>query len=255
LIEFLDPRERYSAARFAEEARRAIRDIHARGKRAIVVGGTGFYIRALTGDVALSDAFDPALRDRLAHELRLHEPEFLHGWLATRAPERAAQIVPTDRYRIVRALEIALATARSAPTPGAANAPAESNPHPGANDGAAQGTGLTFRKVVLDVDPAVLEERIAARVDAMLAGGFLAEAERIGPDAVAADAVGYPQALAFLAGYSTAEELRDQLIRATRRYAKRQRTWFRHEPETTVVSALGGLETLTRLARELPGWD
>jgi tRNA dimethylallyltransferase len=236
LVEFLDPHERYSAARYANDARRVIREIHARGKRALVTGGTGFYVRALTGDVELSDVFDPALRDRLARETRLHPSEFLHGWLELRAPARAAQIAPGDRYRVVRALEIALGG-------GAGN-----------DLRAAPDAGLTFRKVALDVDQAILDGRIEARVDAMLAGGFVEEAERIGAAAVAADAVGYPEALAYLAGYSSTEELRAHLIRSTRRYAKRQRTWFRGEPGMRAVAHHDALETLSRLARELRGW-
>ena len=94
LVEFLEPDERYSAARYVADARRAIADIHARGKRAIVAGGTGFYLRALSGDVELADVYDPALRERLARESRLHPPEFLHGWLSVRAPQRAAHVLP-----------------------------------------------------------------------------------------------------------------------------------------------------------------
>ncbi|MGP6157842.1 MAG: tRNA (adenosine(37)-N6)-dimethylallyltransferase MiaA, partial [Vulcanimicrobiaceae bacterium] len=109
LVGFLDPHERYSAARYARDALAAIEQIHARGKRTIVTGGTGFYIRALAGDVALSPAFDPTLRARLARETRLHPPEVLHAWLASRAPLRAAALPTGDAYRIARALEIALA--------------------------------------------------------------------------------------------------------------------------------------------------
>ena len=91
-------------------------------------------------------------------------------------------------------------------------------------------------KLVLTVAPVLLEQRIAARVDAMLTAGFVEEAERIGPSAVASGAVGYPQALAYLAGASTRAELRELLARATRRYAKRQATWFRSEPDARAVA-------------------
>src|SRR5580693_9905110 len=77
LVEFLDPHERYSAARYVLDARRAIDAIAARGRRVIVAGGTGFYLRALAGDVALDAAYDPAVRARLATEARLHPPEVL----------------------------------------------------------------------------------------------------------------------------------------------------------------------------------
>jgi tRNA dimethylallyltransferase len=234
LVGFLDPHERYSAARFAYDALAAIAHIHVRGKRAIVAGGTGFYIRALAGDVALSPAYDPALRARLAREARLHPADVLHAWLAARAPERAAALGPGDTYRVVRALEIALS-----PGPGANGAPPS-----------LRAAGIPFAKLVLDVGPDVLEPRIAARVDAMLAAGLVDEAERVGPEAVAADAVGYPQALAYLAGWLAERDLAALLFRATRRYAKRQRTWFRSEPGVRFMTP----DTVLDAARELPGW-
>lgn len=216
LVAFLDPSQRYNAARFAQDALAAIRLAASRGKRTIVCGGTGFYIRALAGDVELSAAHDNEVRVRLAREARLHPPEVMHEWLAAREPARAAQLSVGDRYRVVRALEITLAGERG----GAANEPQPS----------LRAAGIPYVKVALETDPTVLEERIARRIDAMLRDGFLEEAERIGSSAVAADAVGYPQALAYLAGRSTLAELRASLVRVTRRYAKRQRTWLRSEP-------------------------
>ena len=221
LVGFLNPYERYSAARFVDDALAAIDDIHARGKRALVVGGTGFYVRALAGDVALSDAFDGNLRARLAREFEIHPPEFLHGWLALRAPERAAAIGAGDTYRITRALEIALAK------PVAKREPANLRTR-----------GIASKKFVFDVAEEERDARIATRTDAMLAAGLVKEAERIGAAAIAADAVGYPQALAYVDGRASESELRALLIRATRRYAKRQRTWFRSEPDVTYVAQL-----------------
>jgi tRNA dimethylallyltransferase len=242
LVGFLSPHERYSAARFAREATAAVEAIAARGRRAIVVGGTGFYVRALCGDVSLSNAYDPQLRARLAREAALHPPEVLHDWLRARDPRRAAEIAAGDGYRVVRALEIALSDASAAS---------------GAGSGEAAGlraAGIPFLKVVLDVEHAALDAAIAARVDRMLARGLVEEAERVGLGAVAADAVGYPDAIAFARGWSSPEELRSSLVRRTRRYAKRQRTWFRSEPAVTWVERDAALETVSRLARELPGW-
>lgn len=238
LIAFLDSHERYSAARFVLDARRAIDEIVARGRRAIVAGGTGFYLRALAGDVALDAAYDPAVRARLAAEARLHPPEVLADWLAALAPDRAAAIDPNDPYRIARALEVALLARAGAPAPRA--------PLP-----TLRAAGIPFVKLVLETDSEVLLERIERRVDGMLAAGLLAEAERVGIDAVAADAVGYREALAFLAGWSTAAELRAQLIRFTRRYAKRQATWFRSEPGAVRVPAAAA----EAAARERLGWE
>jgi tRNA dimethylallyltransferase len=247
LVGFLDPAERYSAARFVDDALAAIGAIHARGRRALVVGGTGFYLRALAGDVALSPVHDDALRARLVREARVHDPEVLHDWLAALAPQRAHVLAAGDRYRVARGLEIALAErGRSDAARGGDRAPDAPR--------SLRERGIAVRKAYLEVDDATLQERIAARVDAMLAAGFLDEAERVGPDAVAADAVGYREGLAYLAGWSSAEELRTALIRTTRRYAKRQATWFRREPGLTRLSASDALAELTAIAATLPGW-
>ncbi|MDE2480600.1 MAG: tRNA (adenosine(37)-N6)-dimethylallyltransferase MiaA [bacterium] len=235
LVGFLDPRERYSAARFAHDALEAIARIQARGKRALVVGGTGFYLRALIGGVSLAPEHDEALRERLAREARLHPSPFLHEWLALLDPRRAAALDPNDAYRVVRALEVALAPPGARREEGGASLARAEIPY-----------ALTF----LDVPIERVDARIAARTDAMLAQGLLDEAERIGGNAVAATAVGYPQALAYLRGWCTFEELRASLARATRRYARRQRAWFRGEPDTLWVDRAG----VERAAREKLGW-
>ncbi len=236
LIAFLDPHERYSAARYAHDAVRAIEAIHARGRRAIVVGGTGFYLRALTGDVTLAPQRDDVLRERLVRESRAHPAPVLWEWLATRDPRRAAALDPNDGYRVLRALEIALAPERA----------------PDAASGVTlRSADIAFVKLALDVPMATIDERIERRADAMLAGGLLDEAERIGVAALAANAVGYPQALAFLRGWNTHSELRASLVRATRRYARRQRSWFRAEPGITWVSPA----LIEGVAREKLGWS
>jgi len=232
LIGFLDPHQRYSAAQFSSDAVDAVQAIHARGKHAIVAGGTGFYIRALTGAVELARQYDESVRARLAHEARIHDAPFLYEWLTVRDPRRAAALGAGDVYRILRALEVALAqgqTIRSEPHRSLATA------------------GIPFAKVFLTLDDDELQRRIERRTDAMLEGGLLEEAERIGRDAVAANAVGYPQALAFLSGWCTFGELRRLLVQATRRYARRQIAWFRNEPETRHLQASG----IEELAREI----
>lgn len=236
LVGFLDPHERYSAARFSADATAAIKEIHARGKRAIVVGGTGFYIRALTGAVDLAPQYDEEIRQRLAHEAKLHDAQFLYHWLTLRDPRRAAMLYAGDEYRVLRALEVALAppgaTLRSEVLQSLAS------------------EGIPFLKVLLQIDVAQLDERIERRTDAMLSGGLVEEAERIGPGAIAASAVGYPQALAYVRGWSTHTELRTLLARATRRYARRQATWFRSEPQMHAARAAD----VERLAREKLRW-
>jgi tRNA dimethylallyltransferase len=244
LVEVLEPRERYSAARFVADALAAIDDIHARAKHAIVVGGTGFYVRALAGDVTLSPAYDADVRERLSRETRVHPPGVLADWLHALAPARAAAIATNDPYRILRALEVALVERTTTAARVEDVDPRET----------LRSRGIAYRKLYLDVSLDVLERRIAARVNAMLANGFVQEAERIGADAVAADAVGYREALAYLAGFATHDELRTHLIRNTRRYAKRQATWFRTEPGLVRVPAADAFTHAVAQAGALPGW-
>jgi tRNA dimethylallyltransferase len=237
LVGILDPRERYSAARYARDALDAIHGIRQRGKRAIVVGGTGFYIRALTGGVRLAPQYDEELRRRLAREASLHPPEFLHGWLERRDPARARGLPANDSYRVVRALEIALAKPAEVLREGALPT--------------LESERLGWLLIFLDLPWCEVDRRIAQRTERMLEVGLLEEAERIGSDAVAANAVGYPQALAYIRGWSTPGELRALLDRATRRYARRQRTWFRGEPATHWLAP----ESVASAAREKLGWS
>ncbi|MGH7738436.1 MAG: tRNA (adenosine(37)-N6)-dimethylallyltransferase MiaA [Candidatus Tyrphobacter sp.] len=234
LVSFLDPYERYSAARFASDALAAIESIRSRGRRVIVAGGTGFYLRALAGGVEFAAQYDEALRERVAREARIHPVEALHAWLASLDARRARAIDSHDRYRIMRALEVRLGGAhtRERPLPTLAS------------------RGIPFAFCVLDVPIAAIDARIVARTDAMLASGFIDEAERIGLCAPAASAVGYPLAIAWTRGWSTNGEMRAGLARETRRYARRQRTWFRGERDARPVSA----DSLEAFARERLGW-
>lgn len=236
LIGFLDPPERYSAARYAGDALDALNEVRDRGKRAIVVGGTGFYIRALIGSVELAPQYDEVLRARLAREALVHPPDFLHAWLETCDPARAGALAVNDTYRVLRALEIAL----SAPDSAARTAPL----------GTLAREGFSPLLVFLDLPWSVIDARIARRTEQMLEAGLVEEAERIGSRAVAANAVGYPQAFAYLRGWNTRTELRRSLERATRRYARRQRAWFRGEPSTLWLVP----ELVRAAVREKLGW-
>jgi tRNA dimethylallyltransferase len=237
LIGFVDPFERYSAARYVSDAIAALRGICARGKRAIVAGGTGFYIRALTGAVTLAPQYDETLRERLTREALLHEPAFLYGWLQCHDPARARALRQNDTYRVLRALEIALAVPPAAKSDGPRRTLASE--------------GYRWLLAFVDVPWSALEDRIARRTGEMLAAGLIEEAERIGNAAVAANAVGYPQASAYLRGWSTSHELRASLERATRRYARRQRAWFRSEPSTLWLDR----ESVRAAVREKLGWS
>lgn len=245
LVECVDPFERYSAGRYVADAIQLIDAIHARNKRVIVVGGTGFYVRALCGDVDLGPQVDTSARQRMQRESCLHDGVFLHAWLTLRNPRRAAELSHTDTYRVIRALETVLAhkpAAEVLPVPATAHENLRSR-------------GISFLKIWLQSEREMLQTRIDRRVDVMLADGFIAEAERVGPDAVAASAVGYPHALAYLAGQLSLAELRAHMIRATRRYAKRQATWLRAEPALTIVAPGGNrFEEVSHLTSQLVKW-
>ena len=214
LFQFVDPCERYSAGAFVHDALSTIRGIAARGKLPIVVGGTGLYIEALAGTMPMDRAVaDDSVRQRVRAEARFHDQRFLHGWLRVLSPLEGARVVSGDRYRTLRALEAVLAGDKRDSTAG-------KRPR----------AGVDMRIAIVDIDPSRLDERIAARARAMFAAGILDETEdlrRRCADAPALTGFGYAESIAWRLGEATWNEaLRSTIVR-TRRYAKRQRTWFR----------------------------
>jgi tRNA dimethylallyltransferase len=226
LYGFVDPKERYSAARYVNDADTVITAITERGHLPIVVGGTGFYIEALLGTMPLDrPPGDEALRARLHREAQAHPPEVLWEWLATLSRARAAATRRSDPYRILRALESALMERTET------NAIAER---------VSLRPKLECAVVVLRIQPATLAMRIAQRVQDMFASGLVEEAQAIrtaAHDAPALSGLGYAEALAMLDGRATRAEALALTIRRTERYAKRQQTWFRHMSATDVVDA------------------
>ncbi len=241
LYAFVDPAQRYSAARYVHDAGVAISSIKARGRLPIVVGGTGFYIEALAGTMRLDrPPGDDFVRARLRDEALVHPTDVLWQWLKAIAPARAAQTKRGDSYRILRALEGVLVDRMERP-PGAkatAHAP------------------LECEIVVLRVARGVLRERIAQRAREMFAHGLIAEAEAVrarAPDAPALSGLGYAEALALLDGTATLGEALASTIRRTQRYAKRQETWFRRIGRAHAVDAEdahAATHAIVALARE-----
>jgi tRNA dimethylallyltransferase len=224
LVSVVEPTEPFSAARWASLADRAIADIAARGRKVLVVGGTGLYIRALLH--GLTDAPpDPEVRRALETEARRVGPEAMHLRLAEVDPDAAARLAPGDVLRVVRALEIHATTGIPPSTLRAAHAfePAR----------------YPARIHFLDPGREVLDARIAGRTRRMFERGLLAETERLVARGFRGTApmrsVGYRQALAVLDGELDQVEAERQTFLETRRYAKRQRTWFRREPGTRFV--------------------
>jgi tRNA dimethylallyltransferase len=218
LFDMLDVTESASVAEFQTWARAAIIDCHQRGVTPIVVGGSALYVRAILDRLDFPGT-DPAVRDRWKAELAARGPEALHAELAQRDPAAAAQILPTNDRRIVRALEVIELTGE----PFVASMPAYESMF----------EGLTM--LGLDVPRDVLDVRLAARVDQMWAAGFVDEVRalrEIGLEdgLTASRALGYQQILAFLRGEITEDEARDATVTGTRKFARRQDRLFRKDP-------------------------
>lgn len=220
LIDVVDPDQDFSAADYAARARAAIADIHARGRTPIVAGGTGLYLRALLHGLFEGPARDEGLRRRLEAIADRRGDARLHRLLARVDPESAARIEPRDRVRVVRALEVYRATGRPI------------GEHHRAGSGAL--AGFAARVIVLDPGRDALRAAVEARTGAMLEGGLLEETRALlerYPGARPLDAIGYRQAAAVVRGASDVAKARRDIVVETMRYAKRQRTWFRHQQE------------------------
>lgn len=242
LIDELDPTERFSAGRFATLARAALGEIAARGRPAVVAGGSGLYLRALIAGIAPLPPADAAVRDLLERRLVEEGLAVLRGELERIDPATAARLGAGDRQRILRALEVALTTGRPLSS-WLAEAPFGREP-------------LPARRIGLTLPRALLYDRIEARVRRMLEAGWLAEVRRllasgVGPEAPAFQAIGYAQWVRHLAGELGFEEAFRRIVVATRRYAKRQETWFRHEADVEWHDARDAAELAERLGREL----
>ena len=216
LVSCVDPLEPFSAARFQALADQAIAAIQARGKRVVVVGGTGLYLRVLLHGVVPAPGGDDALRARL----EALEGPALHQALAAVDPDSAARLPPADRVRLVRALEIFHLTGKPASAWRAEHAFAPQR-YPAA-------------VFVLDPPREALYQAIDRRTRALFDAGLVEEVASLVArgwrDAAPMGAVGYLEALACLEGRLTREEAIARAAQATRRYAKRQWTWFRKEP-------------------------
>ena len=218
LIDIMDVRETATVADFQQRARAVIADCRVRGVRPIVVGGSALYIRAILDDFRFPGT-DPVLRARLEAELAALGPQRLHQRLAWLDPAAAGQIVPENGRRIVRALEVVTMTGQ----PYHASLPPRRYALPG------------VIQVGLDIDRPALDARIADRVNQMWQAGLVAEvrhlaATGLGDGLTASRALGYRQVLAFLAGEISEDEARESTITATRRFARRQDSWFRKDP-------------------------
>lgn len=221
LIDIRDPREAYSAADFVTDAENTIADIQARGKLPLVVGGTLLYVRALLQGLSELPPAAPTLRAQLADELCTRGAIALHDELRSVDPRAAERIHPNDPQRLLRALEVYRQTGTALST------------LQGAWAGAPRRAGLLLG--LLPSSRALVHTRIEARLDAMIAAGFLDEVRTLmtlpglSDDLPAMRAVGYRQALGHLRGEYDFPRFRELALYATRQLAKRQLTWLRGE--------------------------
>jgi tRNA dimethylallyltransferase len=242
LIDVVDPDEVYSAARYAREAAEAMAAITQRGRRPVLVGGTGFYYRALVRGLFPGPPRDDALRARLGRVADRRGVEALHRWIARVDPESGRRIEPRDRMRLVRALEVYLLTGR----PLTAHFAETTSPIAGTE---VLTLGLTLPRQDLRV-------RVASRVDAQLARGVAAEVERLLAAGVPASAhafsgLVYRQIMELRAGVRDLAATRELIVRENMRYARRQLTWFRKEPGVRWLDGAGESVAIRQEARDM----
>ena len=230
LIDVVTPDVAYNAGRYTTDARAAEARIRARGRRVLLVGGTGLYLRAFLEGLATQVPADPELRRALEEEharaVRAGDEGRLHRRLAAVDAETAARLHPRDRVRIVRALELFEATGE----------------RPSELHRAGRRASPVYRALQLVVDPGreTLARRIDARCESMLARGLLQEVRRLrergyGPELPAMRAIGYRHMQPVIDGHDTLAHVLELMKRDTRQFARRQRTWWRAVPDAVWV--------------------
>ena len=235
LVDLIEPGEAYSAYRFVDDACAALADIIGRNRSPVLVGGTGMYLRALTDGVVEIDNEDTTIREQLRDEMTRIGPQAMYDQLARVDPTEAARLHPNNQVRVIRALEIYRLTGR---------------PKSDLLARAAHRKGdYNFEFFCLLPDRQELYAAIDRRVDQMMAAGWLAELERLvdaglGQAIRKARVIGYGELLRFMDGELTLEAAVDLIKQNTRRYAKRQYTWFRNQISGRFFSSRGELTSV-----------
>ncbi len=243
LLDYVAPRIKYTAADWAQDAAGKIREIEARGRTAILVGGTGFYLRSLTEPLFESPKTDEKLRQRFTRIRERHGAERLHRILQRVDKAAADKLFPRDYVRVARALEVFFQTGKSivAQQPNRADAPE-----------------FADRLKIFALNPPrdLLYERINRRAEKHFENGLIAEVERLRAQGVADDtnalgAHGYRRAVEYLRGERSLESAVEQTKLDVRHYAKRQLTWFRRETGVVWLDGFGDDETVQTKLFEL----
>ena len=237
VIDVADPWEDYDVASYQLDVRAALDGIEARGHRGLLVGGTALYLRAVVDDLELPGRYPDVRADLEADP----DTPALHGRLADLDPAAAGRMEPTNRRRVVRALEVTLGSGR---------------PFSSYGPGLDQHPPTPFRLVGLRWDRDVLDDRIGRRFSAQLDDGFLDEVRALlgderGMSRSAAQALGYKELAAHLAGECSLREAVDLAVTGIRRFSRRQEKWFRRDPRIRWVDVgaepVGAVDEVCRL--------
>ena len=244
LIDVADPADGYSVAEYQRAARTCLDDQAAAGRPALLVGGTGLYLRAVVDRLDIPPRWPEERAELEAEADRLGTPA-LHSRLAVLDPLAASRMLPTNRRRVLRALEVCLGSGR---------------PFSSFGPGLETHPDVPVRLVGLEVERAELDRRIAARLEGQLEAGFLTEvagllARPAGLGPTARQALGYRELIGHLDGSCSLDEALELTRRRTRTFARRQEAWFRRDPRIEWLAAGGPpAETATALAGRLGDW-
>ncbi|MDE3171089.1 MAG: tRNA (adenosine(37)-N6)-dimethylallyltransferase MiaA [Acidobacteriota bacterium] len=230
LIDLVEPHEVFTAGDYAARATTALADVTARRKLPIMTAGTGLYLRALLEGLSDAPARSEELRERLRRRARAKGPLYLHALLARIDPESARRIAPRDTQKIIRAIEMRVLAGKAVgEIHRAGRRPLE---------------GYAIAKIGLNPPRAALYQRIHARVERMIASGWLDEVRRliaqgVPPDSKPFQFIGYPELKQTAEGRMPLEAAAESIRQATRNYAKRQLTWFRKESGVQWLAGFG----------------
>ena len=242
MLDFLDPREDYSVSRYVQDADRCVQDILARGKPVILVGGTGLYIDSLILGRQFAPYPETGRREALTRQAQEQGIETVLAQLREVDPEAAAALHPSNQKRIIRALEVYQETGKTITEHNRLSKLRPPKYHP-------LWLGLTFSR------RQTLYDRIDRRVEEMLKAGLVDEVRRlvesgVSEKATALQAIGYKELLGMLRGECTLEEAKASIQLLSRRYAKRQLTWFRRNPDVHWIEAEAPWEEIFLTARQ-----
>jgi len=230
LVDLVEPNEVFTAGQYRQRAMEVLEDLRRRNKLPVITAGTGLYLRALLEGLADAPTRSEELRERLRERVRRHGPASLHRLLARIDSEAAARIAPRDTQKIIRAIEMRILAGKSV---------AEIH-----RSGRSPLQGYDVRKIGLLPVRAQLYARIDARVEAMMAAGWMTEVRELIRRGVPAEAkafqfIGYSDLRRQIEGKRNPAEVVPAIQQATRRFAKRQITWFRKEPRVHWLTGFG----------------